>query len=198
VRVGDGASLASGALPSIYGRRIARSNASTRAMASSYFRTRGRGSKNPFFSTHKKQHAAREQRELLLELHYVRDAMVLSCKICPDAEKELGRDSAIYMELSHNRFRSIWMIHFYGHQGYRKHLRTAVKGLIALSMRSVRVRGETHEVYQKACASYSATLRSALDTQLDWSLDDLELNASEQEFINRDLYLGAPAPLTEE
>ena len=62
------------------------------------------------------------------------------------------------------------------YQGYREHLRTAVEGLIALSMRSVRVRGETHEVYQKACA----TLRSALDTQLDWSLDDLELSPSEK------------------
>ena len=81
------------------------------------------------------------------------------------------------------------------YQGYREHLRTAVEGLIALSMRSVRVRGETHEVYQKACA----TLRSALDTQLDWSLDDLELNASEQVFIYRHFSLGAPpAPLTEE
>ena len=83
------------------------------------------------------------------------------------------------MELSHNRFRAIWMMHFYGHQGYREHLRTAVKGLIALSARLVRVRGETCEVCQKACA----TLRSALDTQLDWSLDDLELDASEQAII---------------
>ena len=65
------------------------------------------------------------------------------------------------------------------HRGYREHLRTAVKGLIALSARLVRVRGETHDVTQKACA----TLRSALDTQLDWSLDDLELDASEQKII---------------
>ena len=105
--------------------------------------------------------------------------MVFSCKICPDAEKEFAPDSVIYMELSHNRFRAIWMMHFYGHQGYREHLRTAVKGLIALSARLVRVRGETCEVCQKACA----TLRSALDTQLDWSLDDLELDASEQAII---------------
>ena len=124
-------------------------------------------------------HTLANPKNLFCQLHYVRDAMVFSCKICPDAEKEFAPDSVIYMELSHNRFRAIWMMHFYGHQGYREHLRTAVKGLIALSARLVRVRGETCEVCQKACA----TLRSALDTQLDWSLDDLELDASEQAII---------------
>ena len=64
-------------------------------------------------------------------------------------------------------------------QGYREHLRTAVKGLIALSARLVRVRGETCEVCQKACA----TLRSALDTQLDWSLDDLDLSPDQERVV---------------
>ena len=67
-----------------------------------------------------------------------------------------------------------------------------MKGLIALSARLVRVRGETCEVCQKACA----TLRSALDTQLDWSLEDLELDASEQNII--ETVLSVRPRLTEE
>ena len=70
--------MASGALPSISSRRrIARSNASTRAMASSYFRTREAARKTRF-STQKK-HSARRERSTDARQ---RKMLLLNCAAC--------------------------------------------------------------------------------------------------------------------
>ena len=73
-------------------------------------------------------------------------------------------------------WRSLWLVHFYGHEGYRKDLRQAVQGLLRSLPRSYRTLGPTHRLSRMA----EDTLRCALTEQLDWSLDDLELSVSEK------------------
>ena len=59
-----------------------------------------------------------------------------------------------------------WMHHFYGHEGYRDDLREAVTKLVGLL-------GMNHS--DAADRRIRNTLQMALSHQLDWSLDDLDL-----------------------
>ena len=76
-------------------------------------------------------------------------------------------------------WRTLWLEHFYGREGYRGDLRRAVKGLLHVLAASYRALGETHRLIRKI----EDTLHSALTEQLDWSLDDLELDADEKESL---------------
>ena len=66
-------------------------------------------------------------------------------------------------------FRSLWLLHFYGHEGYRETLRCALYGLILLVRDSSRNLGDTHPISQQI----KLTLRKVVEEQLEWTLDDL-------------------------
>ena len=78
--------------------------------------------------------------------------------------------------LMYTYYLSLWLYHFYGHEGYRKDLRKAVKGLIHLSARAQDARQKRH---------IERLLRRVLTHQLDWSLDDLELDSTERQIVDR-------------
>ena len=62
-----------------------------------------------------------------------------------------------------------------------EYLRTAVKGLIALIFLAVNLFGSwEHET----CEEIQDTLRRVLAHQLDWSLDDLELDSTERQMVD--------------
>ena len=62
-----------------------------------------------------------------------------------------------------------------------EYLRTAVKGLIALIFLAVNLFGSwEHET----CEEIQDTLCRVLAHQLDWSLDDLELDAHERKVVD--------------
>ena len=81
----------------------------------------------------------------------------------------------------HTYFEALWLHHFFGHKRYREHLRTAVKGLIALIFLAVNVFGSWEH---QTCEEIQDTLCRVLAHQLDWSLDDLELDAHERKVVD--------------
>ncbi|CAH0375909.1 unnamed protein product [Pelagomonas calceolata] len=111
---------------------------------------------------------------VLLDQHYVHDALELLSDICPDVAGDLGFDHHLTVELFHLLCRARWMHHFYGREGYRDDLREAVTELLGLLGLNL-----TWEVSQPI----RNTLRLALTHQLDWSLEDLNLDPSELEAI---------------
>ena len=76
----------------------------------------------------------------------------------------------------HTYYLSLWLYHFYGHEGYRKDLRVAVKGLLHLAQRAQDAKQKSH---------IERLLRTLLTHQLDWSLDDLELDSYERRIVDR-------------
>ena len=71
---------------------------------------------------------------------------------------------------------SLWLHHFYGRKDYRKDLRKAVKGLLHLAPSAQDARQKRH---------VEGLLRRVLTHQLDWSLDDLELDSYERRIVDR-------------
>ena len=82
--------------------------------------------------------------------------------------------------LAHNAPRCVRCETRYCHEGYREHLRCAVKGLIPLLLQAKDVFGSWEH---QTCEEIQDTLCRVLAHQLDWSLDDLELDAREQEVV---------------
>ena len=76
---------------------------------------------------------------------------------------------------------SLYQMHFYGREGYRDVLRRAVKGLIYLLARS---QDPNKKESTDQTVEISNTLFKALTEQLDWSLDDLELDATERKIVD--------------
>ena len=72
-------------------------------------------------------------------------------------------------------------MHFYGEKDYRNQLRIAVKGFLVIL-----VQAEDEDAFR----DIFETLRIALTEQLDWSLDDLELDAEEKRAVG--VILSAP------
>ena len=82
----------------------------------------------------------------------------------------------LFIGLMHTYYLSLWLYHFYGHEGYRKDLRVAVKGLLHLAQRAQDAKQKSH---------IERLLRTLLTHQLDWSLDDLELDSTERQIVDR-------------
>ena len=112
----------------------------------------------------------------LIEQHYVRDAFVLLHQVSRNAEADLGECQRLFIGLMHTYYLSLWLYHFYGHEGYRKDLRVAVKGLLHLAQRAQDAKQKSH---------IERLLRTLLTHQLDWSLDDLELDSTERQIVDR-------------
>ena len=66
--------------------------------------------------------------------------------------------------------------HFYGHNDFRSDLQIAVKGLLLIFSRAQDADQERQ---------IEETLCMVLTHQLDWSLDDLELNSYERQIVDR-------------
>ena len=115
---------------------------------------------------------------------YVHDALLLLNEVSLDAEGDLGREHALVVDLLHAWCLSLWLYHFCGHNDYRNYLRVAVKELILLLLSDP---ADDHQVVQMQEA-----LCMVLTHQLDWSLDDLELNSVERQIVDR--VLAEPAP----
>ena len=75
----------------------------------------------------------------------------------------------------HTYYLSLWLNHFYGTEKYRNYLRTAVDGLLYLLPRA-------QDADQKREIEYNLCM--VLTHQLDWSLDDLELDSTERNFVD--------------
>ena len=116
----------------------------------------------------------------LIEQHYVRDAFVLLHQVSRNAEADLGECQRLFIGLMHTYYLSLWLYHFYGHEGYRKDLRVAVKGLLHLAaILAPRAQDDRQKRHVERL------LRTLLTHQLDWSLDDLELDSAEQQIVDR-------------
>ena len=103
------------------------------------------------------------------------------------AKEDLGLRHALTMDLTHAYLLSLYQMHFYGREGYRDVLRRAVKGLIYLLARS---QDPNKKESTDQTVEISNTLFKALTEQLDWSLDDLELDAEEKRAVG--VILSAP------
>ena len=75
----------------------------------------------------------------------------------------------------HTYYLSLWLNHFYGTENYRNYLRTAVDGLLYLLPRA-------QDADQKREIEYNLCM--VLTHQLDWSLDDLELDSTERQMVD--------------
>ena len=87
----------------------------------------------------------------------------------------------INFQLDNFYLRSVWLEHFYGDEGYREDLREAVHGLVHLLNQLHQALGPAHDTFIEV----QHTLRDVLSCQLDWSLDDLELNSYERQIVDR-------------
>ena len=97
------------------------------------------------------------------------------------AKEDLGLRHTLTMDLTHAYLLSLYQMHFYGREGYRDVLRRAVKGLIYLLARS---QDPNKKESTDQTVEISNTLFKALTEQLDWSLDDLELDATERKIVD--------------
>ena len=80
----------------------------------------------------------------------------------------------------HAYYLSLWLHHFYGREGYRKDLQVAVKGLLHLAaILAPRAQDDRQKRHVERL------LRTLLTHQLDWSLDDLELDSTERQIVDR-------------
>ena len=116
----------------------------------------------------------------MVEQHYVRNAFLLLNEVYLNAEEDLGEEHGLFIGLMHTYYLSLWLYHFYGHEGYRKDLRVAVKGLLHLAaILAPRAQDDRQKRHVERL------LRTLLTHQLDWSLDDLELDSTERQIVDR-------------
>ena len=115
--------------------------------------------------------------QTIVEQHYVGAALGLLHQARLDAEDDLGKEHGIVFRLMHSYYRSLWLYHFYGHKGYRKDLQGVLRGLLRLMLRARQNAQQTRQIAQTLCM--------VLTHQLDWSLDDLELNSYERQIVDR-------------
>jgi hypothetical protein len=145
-------------------------------------------SKAAYGQRHEKMYAAALRlSDALLEQYYVSEALSILPPLRSLTIEDLGEDHELTLGLAHTYLRAIWLYHFFGHKGYREHLCCAVKGLIPLLLQAKDVFGSWEDKY---CEEIQDTLRRVLAHQLDWSLDDLELNSTERQLV--DLLLEDP------
>ena len=116
--------------------------------------------------------AALRLAEVLLEQYYVRDAQHL-LQILVDEQPEV-KQMPIQFLITY--FRTNWMMHFYGEKDYRDKLRIAVKGFLLIFRLVTEDALKQREVI--------VALHRALSHQLDWSLDDLELDFIDRQVVD--------------
>ena len=119
--------------------------------------------------------ALRYSRALVKQL-YLRDALVLLHQVGLHAEEDLGEGHALVIELASASCLSVWLYHFYGHESYRGQLLTAVKNVLNL-LPYAQDADQTRQIEKSLCM--------VLTHQLDWSLDDLELDSTERQIVDR-------------
>lgn len=113
--------------------------------------------------------------KVLLEQFYVFDGFKVLHEVVTLATDDLGVGHELAIQIMHTYCRSLWMMHFYGRDGYRQMLRDAVGGLLMFCEELVKV-GVGIEPTQEE-------LRVGLSCQLDWSLD-LDLNAGDKASVD--------------
>ena len=84
----------------------------------------------------------------------------------------------------HACYHSYWLYHFYGHNDFRSDLQIAVKGLLLIFSRAQDADQERQ---------IEETLCMVLTHQLDWSLDDLELDWEVRQIVDG-ILADLPAP----
>ena len=102
--------------------------------------------------------------------------MVLLHQVGLHAEEDLGEGHALVIELASASCLSVWLYHFYGHESYRGQLLTAVKNVLNL-LPYAQDADQTRQIEKSLCM--------VLTHQLDWSLDDLELDSTERQIVDR-------------
>ena len=128
------------------------------------------------FGRDEKTYAALRYGKVLVEQSYVHDALLLLNEASLDAEEDLGKEHALFVDLHHAWCLSLWLYHFCGHSDYREYLRTAAQALILLLSRAQNADNKRQIEY---------ALCMVLTHQLEWSLDDLELDSVDRQIVNR-------------
>ena len=128
--------------------------------------------------------AALRYGKVLVEQSYVHDALLLLNEVSLDAEGDLGREHALVVDVTHAWCLSLWLYHFLGHSDYRSEFQVAVQALLLLLARTQDA-DQTRQIEQTLCM--------VLTHQLDWSLDDLELDSTDRQIVDRVL-ADLPAP----
>ena len=132
--------------------------------------------KVPYGRDEKTYNAALRYSRALVKQLYLRDALVLLHQVGLHAEEDLGEGHALVIELASASCLSVWLYHFYGHESYRGQLLTAVKNVLNL-LPYAQDADQTRQIEKSLCM--------VLTHQLDWSLDDLELDSTERQIVDR-------------
>ena len=110
----------------------------------------------------------------LLDQNSVHKAQKLLMALRTDAVRKYGPHDTLFLRIQLEEARATYLYHFFGHSqgiGSRACLRLAVGRLVGLHTRIRRVMGPAHPMTREI----TDLLRTALNEQLDWRLDDLDL-----------------------
>ena len=91
------------------------------------------------------------------------------------AERALGADHAIVIELNWRWAQAKYRHHFFGHENFRKELIQSICILFHVEENSSRVLGDHHPLTVKIDAS----MKLCFAEQLDWTLDDFPADLRE-------------------
>ena len=91
------------------------------------------------------------------------------------AERALGADHAIVIELNWRWAQAKYRRHFFGHDDFRKELIQSIRVLFHYEDESSRVLGDRHPL----TATIRASIEVCVAEQLDWTLDDFPANLRE-------------------
>ena len=105
----------------------------------------------------------------------VTEALDYLAERIPLAERALGEDHAIAIELGWRCVQAIYRHHFFGKTGFRIELVESVDVLASILDRSARVLGDHHPLTVKIDAS----MKLCFAEQLDWTLDDFPADLRE-------------------
>ena len=110
----------------------------------------------------------------LLDHNFVRKAQRLLCALRTDAIRKYEPNDSFLLRIELEEARATYLYHFFGHShgiGSRGYLRLAVGRLAPLRRRIQRIMGPAHPMTREI----TDLLRTALNEQLDWRIDDLDL-----------------------
>ena len=99
-----------------------------------------------------------------------------------DAVRKYGPHDTLFLRIQLEEARATYLYHFFGHShgiGSRGCLRLAVGRLVDIRERIQRVMGPAHPMTREI----TNLLRTALNEQLDWRLDDFDLRMLGPEFL---------------
>ena len=118
----------------------------------------------------------------LLDHHFVHRAQKLLAALRTDAVHNYGPHDSFVFRIQLEEARAMYLYHFFGHShgiGSRGCLRLAVGRLVDIRERIQRVMGPAHPMTREI----TDLLRTALNEQLDWRLDDFDLRMLGPEFL---------------